>query len=545
MFANKKIYVHLKFVMSGDYDYYTDEPLNAPANGPEDGTGRLMQKSNWVSPPDEVHRGIPQSEYKDLPSQLRGLMEMESSDAEHYVNRAASFRKQAVFMANYTDGSPTVDFFSYFPTYSSMNIAQLRSYFSIRTMLRHGEFPDVPLSYLFVYIYETLMQVGLRNPEEGYEILQELKKNYSGLNTASRRPYIDEWLKDYAVLYRLDGHFDEVFAKEKAFSGTAGTIGNYNSSSDDALFTAAEEVSTYKISEKILYRKFPVESRSAVPFMLRRIFPHVERILQSSMKVAVSGRTETKVRRIFPGAVFWPEKEIKIEGMKVCPDETWSYRYGTWKITAPVQMFSERLQSEAISCILRDIDFTLRKKLGAKPLIRTPKLSSELLSVLENAADEWRTEWNGRLLMQKLEQERIGREKARDAVRIDFSLLGDIRRDADAVKEALVLDDDTETEANVDGSAGTEHGKTDNTDADAAPSGKKDDEKDFLKLLLEHKDYRPFLKSRHIPEGVMVERVNARMEELLGDVALEEDENGRASVIEDYRTALEKYVYND
>ncbi len=532
-------------MMSGDYDYYTDEPLNEPDNGPEGGTGRLMQKSNWVSPPDEIQHGIPQSADKNLPPQLRELLKMKSSDEEHYVNRAISFRKQAVFMANYTDSSPIVGFSGYFPTYSSMNTAQLRSYFTIRNMLRHGEFPDVPLSYLFVYIYETLMQIGLRNPEEGYEILHELKNNYSGLNTASKRPYIDDWLKDYVVLYRLDGHFNEIFAKGKAFSEAAGIICNYSSSSDEDLFAAAEKISDYKISEKILYKKFPVESRSAVPFLLRRVFPHVERITQSSMKVAVSGHTETIVRRVFPGAVFWPDKELRIEGVNVCPDETWSCRFGTWKITAPVQMLSDRLHSEAISCILRDIDFTLRKKSGVKPHIRTPKLSSDLLSVLENAADEWKAEWNARLLMQKKENERIEREKARDAVKIDFSLLGKIRSDAEAVKEALVLDDETETEEHMDGITGTEHGETDKTDADAASFGRTDDEAEFLKLLLEHKDYRPFLRSRHIPEGVMVEKVNARMAELLGDVAIEEDENGRPSVIEDYRSDLEKYVYND
>ena len=60
-----------------------------------------------------------------------------------------------------------------------------------------------------------------------------------------------------------------------------------------------------------------------------------------------------------------------------------------------------------------------------------------------------------------------------------------------------------------------------------------DDEREFLKLILNGGDERSFLKERHIMPGVMLEKINEIFLDIIGDTALEED-NGRIVPVEDY-----------
>lgn len=96
-----------------------------------------------------------------------------------------------------------VPFQCYWPTYSSMTTAQQRWYFYWRAQVREGRYPDTDLSYIFVHVYELINNVGVRSPDEGYERLHQLWRNYRGRFPKLDR-YLVDWMADYAAVYLPD-----------------------------------------------------------------------------------------------------------------------------------------------------------------------------------------------------------------------------------------------------------------------------------------------------------------------------------------------------
>ena len=66
----------------------------------------------------------------------------------------------------------------------------------------------------------------------------------------------------------------------------------------------------------------------------------------------------------------------------------------------------------------------------------------------------------------------------------------------------------------------------------------------FLRLFLSGGDWRSFLRDHHSPEGVMVEQINDKAMDSIGDIVLEDDGNG-LKLIEDYREDVEQWLKED
>ena len=139
------------------YKSYDDEPLFPDA---DDFTGSTGGGSWDYVPPEES--ALPADAPLHGGNSLRGIVAgtpariLQLYDKilheDWTITRNRAFYYQAKMMADYEDHADIVPFHAYYPTYRDMNVEQLRSYFSIRLMLRQGKTPAVPLSYLFVYI---------------------------------------------------------------------------------------------------------------------------------------------------------------------------------------------------------------------------------------------------------------------------------------------------------------------------------------------------------------------------------------------------------
>ncbi|MEG0229512.1 MAG: TerB N-terminal domain-containing protein, partial [Oscillospiraceae bacterium] len=119
-------------------------------------------------------------------------------------NMAKIFYHQGKFMENYTDNYEFNGYFErYFPTYQAMNDHQLRGYFSWRTKIRKREKASCPSAFVFVYIYEIINQIGVKNPLDGFEKLNSIFLLYKN-EVPNLSSYMNIWLKDYIVYYNLD-----------------------------------------------------------------------------------------------------------------------------------------------------------------------------------------------------------------------------------------------------------------------------------------------------------------------------------------------------
>lgn len=119
------------------------------------------------------------------------------------------FYRQGKFMEDFVDDYDKVAPVSmYSPTYQRLGYDQLRTYFTWRSKVRHGQLLPVPQSYLFLYIYELINGIGVSDSADGLDKLMHLWDACRGHSTVLDES-IAAWLKDYHVYYELPHNFAE------------------------------------------------------------------------------------------------------------------------------------------------------------------------------------------------------------------------------------------------------------------------------------------------------------------------------------------------
>ena len=97
---------------------------------------------------------------------------------------------------------PQVEFFSYAPQYTQMNAAQLRYYFWWRENFRRGKCLPASPSYQLLYLYEIINLGEHIDPAQGQRDMLRLWLAYR-----EEHPRLDalvrEWIVDYSLLHRL------------------------------------------------------------------------------------------------------------------------------------------------------------------------------------------------------------------------------------------------------------------------------------------------------------------------------------------------------
>lgn len=138
--------------------------------------------------------------------------QMRSNTAKNgrYFSTEDEFVIHGKLMESFEDSfEQIIPFHEYSPTYSIMNDDQLRTYFTWRTKLRNGEIFKVPLSYVFVYIYELINNIGVKSPEDGLQKLVLLLKNCSNIEPKIE-DYLTEWIKDYYICNEIKPLFKDI-----------------------------------------------------------------------------------------------------------------------------------------------------------------------------------------------------------------------------------------------------------------------------------------------------------------------------------------------
>lgn len=563
-------------------DFYTDEPIDYGQSDSSGDTDFQTDASEDMSYIDSVHNWDyfePEEEEDELlpwessdiaasadmagqPKKIVELLEMIRRQPWQ-ITREKNFYEQALFMADYTDSADIVPFQCYFPVYNDMSVAQLRSYFTIRKMWRQGKFPDVPLSYLFVYVYETLMQIGIHQPEEGYEILQEMLAAYR-TTYANLQRYLGPWLRDYVVYYNLSPRFQEAFADEWHHDALAATLSDYKDAKDSMLLDALIQLSGYDPTAKVLFKKVPEKATACMTAVLRAIIPVIEHSCHHRIETFCLGSRTRRQVRMFANAVFYNPRPVRTAEIRVSPRTRYFCQGGLW--AKDVFICNQLLIRRTFTAIFHEADRQMRIDLGIKPLLKPGIGAAPYATVIKDAVSQW---------MEHERAEEARKEAERRRVSIDFSKLKKIRSDAEVVMEKLASDESepltpintmetiapAEPVAPVKSTATTETAEPEKTpeplkttaplkDIDSmapttpAVSQAASPDLAFLRLFLSGGDWRSFLRDHHIPEGVMVEQINDKAMDSIGDIVLEDDGNG-LKLIEDYREDVEQWLKED
>lgn len=524
--------------------FYTDEDLDFSQVDDNDLPDGLDSIHSWdYFAPEESERrddfsGTAASD-ANIGEPLRSLLRM-IREQSWRITGAKAFYEQALFMADYEEDAPIVGFMSYFPSFRDMSIPQLRSYFAIRRQLRLGKFPDVSLSYIFVYVYETLMKVGVNTAEEGYEILCEINEGYRKTEPKLSK-YLTPWLRDYAVYNNLSCHFPELFKAEREQDNIVNMLSSFDTVEEQTLFSTFCEIGKYDPRKGVLFKKDGSRLVSCTVAVMKHIIPVLEKNFHHRIGTLFAGKRVKRSFAMFSNALFYDPSPVRNVEIEVSPFHRYFCRGGLWMRDEYVG--NSAFFAKLIGAILREVDSLLREVLDVKPRLKPSTAVLPYREQIHDAIMAWLAEDRRRLAEEEAEKRRVS---------INYGMLGRIRNDADVVKGKLLdgMTIEEEEAAPIEPTLPVDNTPSQLFQEDAGathaqpPQGCESQEYAFLRLMLMGGDWRQYLRSIHVPEGVMVENINNEMMDKIGDIVIEDNGDG-IQLIEDYREDIERIIYNN
>ena len=488
-----------------------------------------------------------------------------ASDRPFARDDSELFYKQANFMADFTDDyQGDTKFFMYYPCYQHMGYDQLRTYFTWRTKVRSGDMPPTSVSYVFLYVYELLNNIGVSDTSEGLDMLLSVWHKCLKFSPALEN-YMPQWFKDYHVYYGMHNSFAD-FAKEhdllRYYSAAFLFDEDFNNSYD--IWTG---ISSYDVTKS----KFLVEGNeqlfkdcfSAVLDGIRKLCEDNNFRIED---LFVYGAGRKMPWQPFRQALFHHNRiqddcTVEMPGMEYyyCKNNHWSVRLPIYFST----------QKEFVGFIVKKTEACLRQimkykyKLTAEPKARFDSTFGELK----------RFEDRGACLEKAIEKAvaDFHRNLTRTVVTVDQTNLARIRMEAMGTQEKLVvLDNDkecgvwsvecgvlpqTDVEPSVSGSASerTSNGAERIPEpARAEQSGVCEDDDDgwasFKKalsnvelralemILCGETGIKTFADDNGIMLEVLADSINEKAADLIGDSILETGDG--IAVYEEYRESL-------
>ncbi|TAH75133.1 MAG: hypothetical protein EWM47_00205 [Anaerolineaceae bacterium] len=344
---------------------------------------------------------------------------------------ARIFYKQAVFMKGFEDNYPEqVPFSSYFPYYQMMGYEQLRTYFTWRTNVREGLVGNTSLSYVFLYIYELLNNIGVDSPQEGLDKLMSFWISYRS-HDSSIDKYVIRWLKDYHIYYNLPRSFKE-FVKEHNLSKHYPNIMDKEDSFD--LYCA---ISKYDIKKSAFFTddtsKLISDSFFFVIEKIRQEFETVGIQLQDTLFHPTKKIVDWSP---FKDALFYNWLKQADKKVVVSENEIYICTNNVWKFSTIISSDNGR---QFIAYVMKQMESVLRKvtKYKFKITANINMLGQEMLTKLEKAGLDIEHIVNAATI-------EFYREATKTVVEVNHASLARIRQEALTTQEALIVEEQKE-----------------------------------------------------------------------------------------------------
>lgn len=533
---------------------------------------------------DSLRPAPPASPAHKLPDTLARLRDLECDDAFARASRERLFVAQARLAADYEDDFPfSGDFHHYFPTYRAMDDYQLRGYFAWRTCIRRGSLVRGPLSFAFVHLYELINGISVTDPSDGFAKLSGFWQSYRQIDRGIDR-YCRIWVHDYVVYHGLSASLLDhpLLSRKRGGAADAGDAGGPSPSSDEALmvlrqaddeastarvgrkerrapayaagneklFSALARASSYRIESSKLSHARPKLLRDAACELWRALASYYRKNRKKSLFEHLFGSHVARYYPMFRSAVFFGESRHADAVFDEGPLRRFVCRGGMWTVEG---YDDAEVPNAELGRWLKELDRSLREAIGFSPALKAPIVPKYVKAGASEA------------IAVALECER---EAERRRIDIDFSKLAGIRQAANVTCEALLTDEErdeapesrpapappehteaagqrperspsanpsphsAETRADVSAPASTPASSSARA---RNPYGLTDSELAWLRAVAsgDADARRKAANEAGSPETLLVDRVNEKLFELVGDIAIEDAQNGPA-LIEDY-----------
>lgn len=526
-----------KAASNGNHKFVAQQLTFLPAENVEE------KYQSQKIPPRKDGQPLPsQAQSADAPQALAKMMANYNYTVLPADERAYNFYHQGQMVADYQDDYDQLhELHHYYPDYHCMNVHQLRTYFTWRTQLRQGHFTVTSTSYAYVYIYELLNNIGVKNPQDGFQRLEQFAQKYAPSYDQRMKQYLGQWLKDYVIYYGLDRQ-----AANQVFQAELDSDRGYHILRHPGDYQPAELVAVLQklcpyFKRCRLAKSAPDEWALLVAAVWRNLMNNEPAYFHQ----LVATKTATS-RYFFAGAVFYyhhtpHNQEYVIDSERTYLEEGRKYECHQW---LPIKEQSRRLNA-----FFHEVDRLTRQHLHLGHPLK-PRLSDQkLLGVIHAGIADY---------------QRAKEEAARPHIEINMADLGKIRADASVTRESLLTDEEKDDQAppasssaEVASSAATpgqlspadkdeDHLQdSDQPAGDQTEDGTEDDGEEapqlssdeyfLLVALLQGKPYSDYVKKHHLMVSILVDSINEKLMDLFGDTVIDYDDKGQPAIIDDYR----------
>ena len=539
-----------------------DKILEQVLSDPRLRTSRAFASSKTYADEPIIRRGSQMEGY--LPERISKMREMQRTPHGRTWSEPHLFYEQARLMEDFEDRCPYHgQFLSYYPTYRTMTDRQLRGYFTWRARVRAGSVEETATSFAYVYLYELLMGIGVAPGRAGFDAIEAFWKTYRQFEPGMDR-LVPDWLVDYVVEHDLPASLaapyahtehDEAIAvletAEKSALAAAPAKGRRRQptafgtdpEADRRLARAVCQLSSYRLDEGRLYKERPEDVARVLHAVYSRLALYYRGSRTQGLTETLFG-TRFAVRHVMYASAVRYEPTLHPDCVyELSPTRRYTCKNGLWTCDS---YHDGGARSTKLGQIVRAVDRRLREALGFGHPLKEHGEPKYLLKIIDDEVADY-------LAWQKAHAPR--------RVEIDLSKLAGIRSAAATTREALLIDEEREenvVDSQPSGGAGSSpssnilaaQGAAAKLRAeknprplpngnDVSPSGIAKSADGRYGLTAEEKELVEVLLrgEKYVGGGnvdLMVDAVNEKLFDLLGDSAIEFGADGQPQVIEDY-----------
>lgn len=451
-----------------------------------------------------------------VPKEIKKMIDSYQYSLPGSIRREQNFYLQGKLMASYEDHyEGKQSFLRYYPTYHDLTVGQARTYFTWRTKIRQNIYEKISDSYAYIYLYELLNGIGIKNPEAGLDKLITFNKNYAQKFSPEMGAYLERWICDYIIFYNINKTNNTFFVREQTNDKKYEQLLYPDQFSNHEVAESLIKLSNYKIRNCPLYKK----SIEKFEYLLVLIWHKILDLRNDGFDFFTSyiAYKNQMTIQLFSAAVFNHQLEPKTTSYEI--DQIRKYFYDEEKNTWYCESYWGLTgQKSIMGNFLHEVDREIRLCFNLGRNLKPRKIEKHYLKAIRDGIKEYQIE------EQKLKQPKI---------EFNLSQLSTIREDAAGTRDSLLTEEELQAEQE-------EREQIEETvvNDEQEDYGLSSEEMATIILLLKGKDLNKYLKEHHLMAAVIIDNINEKLFDEFGDNVIEFI-NDIPTVIEDYQEDLE------
>lgn len=451
-----------------------------------------------------------------VPIEIKKMIKSYQYSLPGAVRREQNFYLQGKLMASYEDNyKGKQSFLRYYPTYHDLTVGQARTYFTWRTKIRQNIYEKISDSYAYIYLYELLNGIGIKNAQEGLDNLIAFNKNYAQKFSPDMGAYLERWIRDYIIFYNINRANNAFFVKEQTKDKKYEQLLYPDQFSSHEVAERLMKLSSYKISNCPLYKNNIEKFEQLLVLIWQKILDlRNEGFDFFTSYIAYKNQMTIQ---LFSAAVFNHQIKPKTNSYEI--DQIRKYFYDQEKNTWYCESYwGLTSQKSIMGNFLHEVDREIRLSFDLGRNLKPRKIEKHYLKAIRDGIKEYQIE------EQKLKQPKI---------EFNLSELSAIRDDAAGTRDSLLTEEEIQAEQEEN-----EQLEKIFVDDEQENYGLSSEEKTTMILLLKGKDLNKYLKEQHLMVAVIIDNINGKLFDEFGDNVIEFI-NDVPTVIEDYQEDLE------